>query len=141
MKTFSQLEKLKTFEARFEYLKLSGVPFESTFGADRYINQMFYRSPKWKKTRDEIIIRDGGNDLGFDGYQIADSILVHHINPITEEDILNDSPILYDPENLICVSHSTHNALHYGDASLLPKAPIERKPFDTCPWRKIQNGR
>ena len=140
-KSYKQMQQLKTFEERFEYLKLQGIAFAETFGHDRYLNQMFYRSDKWKSVRDRVILRDEGCDLGMEGYEIVDAVIVHHINPITEQDILDDTPILYDLNNLICCSHNTHNAIHYGDAGLLPKAPIERKPFDTCPWRQIQNGR
>lgn len=140
-KSYKQMRQLKTFEERFEYLKLQGIAFAETFGRDRYLNQMFYRSDKWKSVRDKVILRDEGCDLGMMGYEIVDAVIVHHINPITEQDILDDTPILYDLNNLICCSLNTHNAIHYGDTSLLPKAPIERKPFDTCPWRQIQNGR
>lgn len=140
-KSYKELRQLKTFSERFEYLKLSGLVGQETFGSDRYLNQMFYRSPKWKKVRGEVIVRDNGCDLGVDGYEIGAGVIVHHLNPITEEDILDDRPSLYDPNNLICVSHSTHNALHYGDASLLPKPLVERKPFDTCPWKQIQTER
>lgn len=136
MKSYRKLRLLDTFEERFEYLKLQGNIGVETFGHDRYLNQLFYRSPQWKRLRNEVIVRDNGCDLGMDGYEIHDKILIHHINPITEEDILLDTPKLYDLNNLICVSHSTHNAIHYGDPALLPKKlPPERKPNDTCPWK------
>lgn len=139
-KTYKAMRMLQTFEERFDYLKLQGLVGAETFGHNRYLNQAFYRSPKWKKARREAIIRDNGCDLGVDGYEIVDEIIVHHLNPITEEDLMSDTPTLYDLNNLVCVSHSTHNALHYGDASLIPKLPVERTPNDTCPW-KNKNGR
>lgn len=137
-KTYNDMRRLQTFEERFDYLKLQGLVGAETFGRNRYLNQTFYRSPKWKKTRREVIIRDNGCDLGMDGYDILDEIIIHHLNPITEEDLLCDTPALYDLNNLVCVSHSTHNALHYGDASLIPKLPVERTPNDTCPWKKLK---
>lgn len=140
-KTYRELSRLDTFEERFEYLKLNGQVGESTFGWDRWINQNFYhRSPEWRSIRNQIIIRDNGCDLGVEGYEIVGRILIHHINPITMEDIETLSPMLLDPENLICVTHDTHNAIHYSDSSLLRRAPVERTPYDTCPWRN-QNGR
>lgn len=135
MKRYSELKRLQTFQERFDYAKLKGYVGAETFGSARYINQMFYRSKKWKDARNQAIIRDNGCDLGIDGLEIFDMILVHHLNPITEEDIENDNPCLYDLENLICVSQSTHNAIHYGDRALLPKLPSERRPNDTCPWK------
>lgn len=140
-KRYSELKQLKTFQERFEYANLAGQVGTETFGSMRFINQWFYRSSKWRKVRNEVIIRDNGCDLGVDGMDILDKVIVHHLNPITEEDIDQDRPCLYDLENLICVSHSTHNAIHYGDQALLPKLPQERKPFDTCPWRQTQQGR
>lgn len=137
-KTYKEMRQCKTFEERFDYLKLQGLVGVETFGHDRYLNQVFYRSPKWKKARREAIIRDNGCDLGMDGYEIVDEIIVHHLNPITEEDILRDTPTLYDLNNLVCVSRSTHNALHYGDAGLLPQLPVERTPNDMCPWKKLK---
>lgn len=135
IRTYSELCKLSTFEERFEYLKLSGVVGEETFGFDRYLNQMLYKSPKWKRVRDEVIIRDCGCDLGADGYELRGNILVHHMNPISVKDIVDDNDFLYNPEYLISTSLTTHNAIHYGDATLLPQAPIERTKNDTCPWR------
>ena len=128
--------KLDTFEERFDYLKLDGVVGQDTFGYDRIFNQMLYSSPKWKKVRDEVIVRDNGCDLGAEGYEIGGRIIVHHINPITMDDIINESSILFDPENLIATSHITHNAIHYSDESIIPKGPIERKKNYTCPWKK-----
>jgi hypothetical protein len=126
---------LRSFEERYQYLKLNGVVGDSTFGYDRILNQLLYRSDRWKKTRDGIIIRDNGCDLGIEDYEIHDKIYVHHMNPITIEDVENDRDEIYDPEYLICTSFNTHNAIHYGDESLLPKPPIERRMNDTCPWR------
>ena len=136
IKTYSELIKLPTFEERFEYLKLNGVVSELTFGSERYLNQMFYTSDEWRKLRNEIILRDNGCDLGIEGFDIHSKIFIHHMNPITEEDILQHSKYLIDPEYLICVSMRTHNAIHYGDISQVSSTPIERKPFDTCPWRR-----
>lgn len=126
---------MKTFDERYEYLKLSAKIGEATFGYERYLNQIFYGSPEWKAFRRDVIIRDNGMDLGLDGYDIGDRIEVHHINPITSEMIENNDPLLMDMENVICTSSKTHKAIHYGDKSLLPKGPIERMPNDTCPWR------
>lgn len=136
MRTYSELIKLPTFEERFMYLKLDGVVADSTFGFDRYLNQNFYTSQQWRKLRDEIIIRDNGCDLGVDGYPIYGKILIHHINPINQKDILQHSDYLLNPEYLICTTYDTHNAIHYGDMSQIPyKESVERKPNDTCPWR------
>lgn len=134
IKTYSELINLKTFEERFRYLKVGGKVGESTFGYDRYLNQMLYTSRKWKRTRDDIIIRDMGCDLGIEDREIFDKILVHHITPITYEDIELQRSIVYNPENLICTTFNTHQAIHYGDESLLIKPPIERTRNDTCPW-------
>ena len=135
IKTYSQLKQLQTFEERYDYLKLGGVVGEDTFGFDRYLNQNFYRSREWKRVRDEVIMRDNGCDLGVDGHEIRGKILIHHMNPITSEDIHRVSDYLLNPEYLICVTHRTHNAIHYGDESLIVTAPIERTQNDTCPWR------
>ena len=118
--SYSDLITLPTFTERYRYLKQSGIVAEETFGGHRYLNQSYYKSPEWRRVRNEVIIRDKGCDLGVEGYEIADRIYVHHINPITEDDILDRSPALFDPENLICVSFNTHQAIHYGDESLLP---------------------
>lgn len=136
IKTYSELITLPTFEERFQYLRLNGAVGESTFGFDRYLNQIFYRSQKWKDIRDFVIIRDNGCDLGVEGYEIYGRILIHHMNPITVKDIEHESEFLLDPEYLITTVHNTHNAIHYGDENLLITAPIERTKNDTCPWRK-----
>ena len=135
IRTYSELITFPTFKERFNYLKLSGLVGESTFGFDRYLNQMFYRSQRWKEIRDFVIIRDNGCDLGVEGYEIHSRIVIHHMNPITIEDIRKESEFLLDPEFLICTIHNTHNAIHYGDENLLIKAPIERSKNDTCPWK------
>lgn len=135
IRCYRELKRLKTFEDRYNYLRLFGVVGESTFGYDRYLNQSLYCSKKWKTTRDKIIIRDNGCDLGMDGYEIRDKILIHHIEPITIEDVEFDRDILYDPENLIVTTLGTHNAIHYGDEKLLHKKLIVRIPNDTCPWK------
>lgn len=135
IRTYSELIKIPTFEERFQYLRLDGIVGESTFGFDRYLNQVFYRSQRWKKIRDYVILRDNGCDLAMEGYEIYDRILVHHMNPITVRDIEHETEFLIDPEFLISTVHNTHNAIHYGDESLLPLLPIERTPFDTCPWK------
>ena len=134
-KRYSELIAIPTYEERFKYLQLKGAVGNDTFGYDRYLNQILYNSPEWKRLRNQIIIRDNGRDLGCEGYEIYGRILIHHMNPITVEDIVSRDPIVFDPENLICVSHNTHNAIHYGDENLLIMAPVERTKNDTCPWR------
>ena len=136
-RTYSELITLPTFEERFKYLQLNGAVGRDTFGFDRYLNQYIYqRSQRWKSVRDKIIVRDNGCDLGVEGYSIYGRIIIHHMNPISIEDILSDRDWIFDPEFLICVSHRTHNAIHYGDESLLPQTLIERTKNDTCPWRR-----
>lgn len=135
IRSYSKLIKLQTFEERFDYLKLDGVVGEDTFGFDRYLNQQFYRSREWKHIRDRVIIRDNGCDLGVDGYEIHGRVLIHHMNPISTDDIHTMSDFLMNPEYLICVTHRTHNAIHYGDNNLIITAPIERTKNDTCPWK------
>lgn len=135
IRTYSELIQLKTFEERFEYLKLDGIVGRETFGFDRYLNQMFYTSIEWKKFRRDIILRDNGCDLAIPGLDIVGKVFIHHLNPITKEDILNRTEYLMNPEFVICSSKLTHDAIHYGDSDLLPKGPIERKRNDTCPWR------
>lgn len=133
-KTYNELIMLPTFEERFEYLKLSGYVGKETFGYDRYLNQVLYRSYEWKQLRNQIILRDKGCDLAIEGREIFDKILVHHINPITLEDINERRPIIFDPNNLITVSFNTHQAIHYSSADILIKDPVERKPGDTNLW-------
>lgn len=135
-KSYSELVKLKTLVERYEYLRTYSKIGEETFGGHRYLNQKLYTSnPLWNSVRRKVIIRDGGFDLGLEDYIIQGKIIVHHINPLTKEQLLNFDPCIFDLENLISCSHNTHNAIHYGDRSLLPQDPIERKPNDTCPWR------
>lgn len=136
IKTYSELITFPTFAERYRYLKLSGYVGEETFGFDRYLNQLFYRSQKWKSVRDFVIVRDNGCDLGVEGYEIHERIIIHHMNPITIEDIEKESEFLLDPEFLITTIHNTHNAIHYGDENLLIQAPVERSMYDTCPWRR-----
>lgn len=137
IRTYSELSKLKTFRERYEYLKLDGAVGEETFGFDRYINQMFYKSEEWKRIRNYVITRDNGCDLGIQDRKIIDSvILVHHMNPITKEDIINKNEILLDPEYLITTIKPTHDAIHYGDESLLAEDLVIRSKNDTCPWKR-----
>lgn len=136
IRTYSELIKLPTFKERFEYLKLGGVIGEETFGFDRYLNQVFYKSREWKKLRNDIIIRDNGCDLAMPDREIIDqTILIHHMNPITKEDILNMTEFVLNPEYLICTILNTHNAIHYGNSDLLYQEPIVRYKNDMCPWR------
>ena len=137
IKTYSELITIPTFEGRFEYLKLNGRVGETTFGSKRYLNQILYKTDKWLSTRDKIIIRDNGCDLGMKDREIKRplKVLVHHINPITIEDVLNGDHKVFDPENLITIMHMTHEAVHYGNEDLLIKDPVERFKNDTCPWR------
>lgn len=136
IRTYSELITLPTFEERFKYLQLNGQVGKDTFGFDRYINQNFYRSLEWKRVRDKVILRDNGCDLGVEGYEIHGRILIHHMNPITIRDIESMSEYLLNPEYLISTVHNTHNAIHYGDESLLITTPIERRKNDTCPWKR-----
>lgn len=135
IKTYRELIRLETFEERFEYLRLGGVVGHETFGFDRYVNQTFYKSKEWRRTRHDIIVRDSACDLGILDREIYDRIIIHHINPITIEDIENRNSCTLDPNNLICVSHQTSNAIHYGDKNLLMTLPTERRRGDTCPWK------
>lgn len=137
IRTYSELIKLPTFIERYEYLRLDGKVGEETFGFDRYLNQLFYsRDPEWLALRDKVIIRDNGCDLGIPGREIRSRIIIHHMNPISKEDILRRSQFLLNPEYLICTVKSTHDAIHYGDQNLLMKDPIKRTQNDTCPWRR-----
>lgn len=135
IKTYSELITIPTFEERFEYLQLKSSVGKDTFGYDRHLNQVLYRSPEWKRLRNQIIIRYCGCDLACEGYDIHSKVLIHHLNPITVEDVLARSRKVFDPDNLVCVSHNTHNAIHYGDVDLLVTGPIIRTKNDTCPWR------
>ena len=135
-KSYLELITLPTFSERYKYLKIGGRIGEETFGFDRYLNQVLYRSPEWKRFRRDIILRDNACDLGCDGYEIYGKLLVHHINPITIEDVINRNQCVFDPNNVISTSMNTHNAIHYGDIDLLISEPIERSKYDTCPWKK-----
>jgi len=138
MKSYTELISLPTIEERFEYLKCTGVVGEDTFGGHRYLNQRFYTSPEWKQFRNQIIIRDSGCDMGFSGQEINGKIIIHHINPITIEDIVNRNPRVLDPENAVCVSEITHKLIHYGEVDNYKRATqyTPRTPNDTCPWLK-----
>lgn len=136
IRTYSELITLPTFEERYRYLRLGGIVGEETFGFDRYLNQAFYKSDKWLSIRDRVIARDNGCDLGIEGREINRRILIHHMNPITVDDIVNQSDFLLNPEYLICTIKSTHDAIHYGDENLLIKDPIERTKNDTCLWKR-----
>jgi hypothetical protein len=133
-RSYSELRRLDTFEERFRYLALRGNVGQSTFGFDRWVNQEFYTSKEWRQARTGIIVRDNGCDLGLDGYEIHSGLYIHHINPITLEQITSGDPCIFDPDNLITVTHRTHNAIHYGDERLLPKPLVERRPGDTKLW-------
>ena len=136
IKTYSELIEIPTFEERYEYLKLTGKVGEETFGFDRYLNQVFYRSKEWRDIRDYVINRDNGCDLAMEGHEIFGRMLIHHMNPIRKEDILRRSDFLLNPEYLITTVKLTHDAIHYGDKDLLMIAPVERTKNDTCPWRR-----
>ncbi len=134
IRTYSELRRLETLEEKYKYLALYGRVGDITFGFDRYINQGFYRSAEWRNIRNHIIVRDNGCDLGVDGYDIHDRIYIHHMNPMKVEEIKDGDSRILDPEFLISVTHRTHNAIHYGDASLLPRQLVERRPGDTKLW-------
>ena len=135
-RTYTELSKLKTFDERFKYLLLHGKIGIESFGYDRYLNQIFYKSPQWKKLRDQIILRDNGSDLGLSDYPILGRVMIHHLNPITVDDVLDGNPDVFNPEYLICTSHKTHNAIHYGMEDYIREYNLTvRKPNDTIPWR------
>lgn len=138
VKRYSELQLLLTFDERFKYLKLHGKVGEETFGFERYLNQVLYRSKEWKRVRNLVIVRDNGCDLGIPGREIAkgDKLIIHHMNPISIQDILDRSPAIFDLDNLICCTEMTHNAIHYGDENLMLMDIAERRPGDTCPWKQ-----
>ncbi len=136
IRTYSELITIPAFKERFHYLKLGGRVGEETFGYDRYLNQILYRTPEWKRFRRDMILRDCGCDLAMDNYEIVGNILLHHINPITVEDVINRASCIFDPNNVVCTSLNTHNAIHYGDEELLVTEPIVRTQNDTCPWKR-----
>lgn len=131
---YSELRRLATFEERFDYLALQGEVGQVTFGFDRWVNQNFYRSPQWRQARDLVVFRDGACDLGVSGYEIHAQLMVHHMNPVTPADLAAGEEWVLDPEFLITTTHRTHNAIHYGDASLIATPPVERRPGDTKLW-------
>jgi hypothetical protein len=135
IRTYSELIRIPTFEERFEYLRFRSNVGEDTFGFDRYLNQKFYHSAEWKRIRRDIIIRDEGRDLAMPGYELDEHIIIHHMNPIKPDDLSNVPDEILNPEYLVCVSKRTHDAIHFGDKSLLPKLPAVRTPNDTCPWK------
>jgi hypothetical protein len=137
IRTYTELSQLDNFLERFEYLSIKGVVGDPTFGYERYLNQAFYRSREWKLARDEVIARDWGNDLGVNGFDIRDRILVHHMNPISPQDVTQRNPDILNPEFLISVTHNTHNAIHYGDKSILRLPIVERRPGDTQLWGNL----
>lgn len=138
IRTYKELSELKTFEERFAYLRLNGQVGKDTFGFDRIFNQKFYTSKEWRALRDFVILRDNGCDLGIEGHEIyGQKIIIHHLNPISLDDIANKTDFLMNPEYLITTIHNTHNAIHYSDESLLQTGPVIRSANDTCPWRKI----
>ena len=135
VRTYTELSKIDNYYDRFNYLKLGGKVGETTFGFERYVNQLFYHSVEWRRVRDIVIARDLGNDMGMPGYPISGKIYIHHMNVVRMQDLMASKDLIFDPDNLICVSHNTHNAIHYGDISLLPQEEIERSPNDTSPWK------
>lgn len=134
LRRYNELRRLDTFEERFEYLSLRAEVGQSTFGFDRWINQQFYRSTQWKQIRDHVIVRDSGLDLGIPGHEIYDRVIIHHMNPMTPDEIVDGDEDILNPEYLVSVTHQTHNAIHYGDASLLRQPMVERRPGDTRLW-------
>lgn len=135
IRTYSELIQIDDYYDRYEYLRLSGKVADPTFDRLRYINQAFYASYQWRKLRNKVIIRDGGCDMAHEDYEIPGRIYIHHLNPVTPEDLETDSEFVWDPEFLVCVAFDTHNAIHYGDDTLLPQPLVERRPGDTCPWK------
>lgn len=137
IRTYEELITYPTFKERYEYLRLVGTVGSDTFGADRYLNQMFYRSREWKNIRDVVLLRDNGCDLGVEGHDIYDKAIIHHMNPLTVDDIKHSSDNLFNPRYLITVSFDTHQAIHYGTILNLRMMPPERRPNDTCPWKMV----
>lgn len=135
IRTYTEMMSFDSFDDRFAYLRLNGQVGKDTFGYDRYLNQVFYKSAEWKRLRNEIIIRDNGCDLSHPDYQIVGRVYIHHLNPVNKRDVLERSDLLLNPEYLVCVSYNTHQAIHYGDENLLQPELIVRQPGDTCPWR------
>jgi len=140
-RSYSEMMQFATFEERFDFLSIKARIGEETFGFERWMNQTFYRSREWRDLRHEIIVRDNGCDLGVEGFEIHDRIIIHHIVPMTVEHLENNDPLCVDPENLISTTHNTHNAIHWGDRSLLRVAPPERRPGDTQLWGSIETDK
>lgn len=136
IRTYSELISIPSYLERYNYVKLGGVVGKETFGYSRYLNQILYNSPEWKRFRRDMVLRDNGFDLAHEDYMIGGSIYLHHLNPITIQDVLDRHPMIFDPENVVCVSFDTHQAIHYSDESLLNLGLVERRPYDTCPWRQ-----
>lgn len=134
-KSYHELIRYSSMDERYQYLRIGGVVGDATFGGERYLNQILYTSPQWRSFRQKVIIRDNGCDMAMDGYDIRDRIIIHHINPLSIEDVVNNAPGVFDMDNVVCVSPRTHQAIHYGDQSLLPQDPIVRRPGDTCGWK------
>lgn len=134
VRSYSELRRFDTLETRFRYLQLNGQVGDSTFGFDRYMNQLFYQSAEWRQIRRLVIIRDEGCDLGIPGYEIHKGLYIHHMNPMTIDEISSGDPRILDPEFLITVTHKTHNAIHYGTEQQLPRLPVDRKAGDTKLW-------
>lgn len=135
IRSYKELSHIQSYYDRFEYLRLKGNVGEITFGWQRYLNQVVYHSRRWRKSRDAVIIRDNGCDLAHPDYEIRGQIIIHHMNPLTMEEVEEDSDLIYDPDFLVCVAPMTHQAIHYSDKKLLPSPLIERRPGDTCPWK------
>lgn len=135
IRTYRELIRIPSFEERYEYLKVAGIVGEPVFGLNRYVNQALYSSPEWKRVRHQVIVRDNGCDLAHPDFEINDRIYIHHLNPLTLEQLENGDDEIFDMENLVCTSYDTHQAIHFGSAQMLPQLPIERRPFDTCPWK------
>lgn len=133
--SYKELIRIDGFEERYEYLRIGGIVGASTFGSERYLNQVLYHSKEWQRFRNDVIIRDNGCDLADPEYTIHGMIIIHHINPLTTDDVKNRSSAIFDLDNVVCVSDRTHKAIHYGDENLLPELPIIRRPGDTCPWK------
>ena len=137
-RTYSQLQRLNTFDARFDYLSLTGKVADRTFGGERWMNQDFYRSYEWRNVRQFVIARDLGCDLGIEGFEIFDKVIIHHMNPMSRDQVAQGDPVIIDPEFLITVTHNTHNAIHFGDKSKLPNQMVERHPGDTQDWARLE---
>lgn len=135
VRSYREVMCLSSFRERYEYLKLSGIVGAPTFGVDRWLNQVLYSSKEWKRFRHEVIVRDNGCDLAHPDFEINDRIYIHHLNPLTLEQLEDGDDAIFDLDNVICTSYDTHQAIHFGTERLLPSLPVERRPYDTCPWK------